>query len=95
MKIIKTIAISTFIAATSLLCDAREFQDWSNFRRYHDSNTEVKALPAAERQVVFLGNSITDNWARFRPDFSNRTAISDAESRDRPPISSYRVSVKM
>ena len=42
MKIIKTIAISTFIAATSLLCDAREFQDWSNFRRYHDSNTEVK-----------------------------------------------------
>ncbi|MDE5895529.1 SGNH/GDSL hydrolase family protein [Muribaculum intestinale] len=69
MKIIKTIAISTFIAATSLLCDAREFQDWSNFRRYHDSNTEVKALPAAERQVVFLGNSITDNWARFRPDF--------------------------
>ncbi len=29
MKIIKTIAISTFIAATSLLCDAREFQDLS------------------------------------------------------------------
>ena len=72
MKIIKTIAISTFIAATSLLCDAREFQDWSNFRRYHDSNTEVKALPAADRQVVFLGNSITAHWARFRPDFFNQ-----------------------
>ena len=69
MKIFKALALGAIIAGATLQAGAREFQDWSNFKRYHDSNVEVKALPADQRLVVFLGNSITDNWARFRPDF--------------------------
>ncbi|WP_295731792.1 SGNH/GDSL hydrolase family protein [uncultured Muribaculum sp.] len=57
------------LAASVTYSYAREFQDWSNFGRYHTANTEVKSLPAEQRKVVFLGNSITDNWAKKRPAF--------------------------
>ena len=43
--------------------------DWANFKRYEKSNEEVKALPQEQRKVVFMGNSITDNWANRHPDF--------------------------
>ena len=44
-------------------------QDWANFKRYAESNKEVKAWPQAQRKVVFMGNSITDNWASRHPEF--------------------------
>lgn len=44
-------------------------EDWANFKRYEKSNEEVKALPQEQRKVVFMGNSITDNWANRHPDF--------------------------
>lgn len=43
--------------------------DWANFKRYEASNKEFVTQPLATRKVVFLGNSITENWARFHPDF--------------------------
>ncbi|GAB3359298.1 SGNH/GDSL hydrolase family protein [Arachidicoccus ginsenosidivorans] len=36
--------------------------DWANFHRYEAANQVVKALPASERKVVFMGNSITEGW---------------------------------
>lgn len=39
--------------------------DWAQFNRYAEANAELKHTP----KVVFMGNSITDNWARMRPDF--------------------------
>lgn len=47
---------------------AREEQtraDWAKFSRYAKTNSELSAAPA----VVFIGNSITDAWARKRPEF--------------------------
>ena len=44
-------------------------QDWANFKRYAESNKEVKTWPQAQRKVVFMGNSITDNWASRHPEF--------------------------
>lgn len=44
-------------------------RDWGNLRRYAQQNEEVKQLPKEQRRVVFMGNSITENWARMRPDF--------------------------
>lgn len=38
-------------------------------RRYDDSNITVAQLPQEQRKVVFLGNSITDNWGSWRKDF--------------------------
>lgn len=39
--------------------------DWAQFARYASANKEIARTP----RVVFMGNSITDNWARMRPDF--------------------------
>ena len=44
-------------------------QDWANFKRYAESNKEVKTWPQTQRKVVFMGNSITDNWASRHPEF--------------------------
>lgn len=38
--------------------------DWANRARYAAANTADKALPADKRRAVFMGDSITENWAR-------------------------------
>ncbi|MFV3130506.1 GDSL-type esterase/lipase family protein [Niveispirillum sp. KHB5.9] len=45
---------------------AEPFQasDWIKRSRYEAANTTDKALPADRRRVVFIGDSITENWAR-------------------------------
>ena len=47
-------------------------KDWGNLRRYAQENQEVKQWPQEQRRVVFMGNSITQNWASMRPDFFKR-----------------------
>jgi lysophospholipase L1-like esterase len=43
--------------------------DWAKFSRYSTENTTLKSNPA----VVFMGNSITDNWSnRFDKEFFSR-----------------------
>ena len=44
-------------------------KDWDNLQRYAQQNAEVRQLPQEQRSVVFMGNSITENWARMRPQF--------------------------
>ncbi len=39
--------------------------DWANHSRYAEANAALAQAPA----VVFMGNSITDNWGKMRPDF--------------------------
>jgi lysophospholipase L1-like esterase len=44
--------------------------DWPNLKRYEDANEKLEALPADSNRVVFIGNSITDNWGNLiDPDF--------------------------
>ncbi|MGN6423196.1 MAG: GDSL-type esterase/lipase family protein [Asticcacaulis sp.] len=43
-------------------------EDWANLHRYHVANASAAALPDAQRRVVMMGDSITDNWAK--PQFS-------------------------
>ena len=40
-------------------------QDWANTTRYAQENKKVTVKPKA----VFMGDSITDNWYRFHPEF--------------------------
>ena len=42
--------------------------DWANLSRYAESNSELKKQFDANR-VVFMGNSITEGWSNFNPDF--------------------------
>ncbi|MBR0434167.1 MAG: SGNH/GDSL hydrolase family protein [Bacteroidaceae bacterium] len=59
--LISMFALAASLATTSL--SAQPAQDWANFGRYQKANAEVKQLPQDQRKVVFIGNSITDNWA--------------------------------
>jgi len=42
--------------------------DWANLHRYRDANAHLAAPAAGEQRVVFMGNSITEAWARFFAD---------------------------
>ena len=54
-------SISLFLACVF----AAFAQDWAKFSRYEQANAEVTTKPKA----VFMGDSITDGWARLDPDF--------------------------
>lgn len=43
-------------------------QDWFGFNRYQADNERI-ITSGDWPEVVFMGNSITDNWAYFHPDF--------------------------
>ena len=57
---LKKIICSALIAMCAIGTQAQN--DWANFGRYHADNQTVKTLPQEKRKVVFIGNSITDNW---------------------------------
>ena len=42
--------------------------DWADLSRYRTANNALPAPAPGERRVVFMGNSITDSWARWFPD---------------------------
>ena len=60
----KTIFL-VFLLAMSLFGFA---QDWFGFNRYKADNERIIASEDYP-EVVFMGNSITDNWAYFHPEF--------------------------
>src|SRR6476646_10421693 len=47
--------------------DERMRTDWAQLQRYRASNDSLKPPAPDERRVVFMGNSITEGWARFFP----------------------------
>ena len=62
--------ILSVIATMAIVFSAQAAgDDWANFKRYASANIEVKALPQSQRKVVFMGNSITDNWASRHGDW--------------------------
>ena len=42
--------------------------DWANIAKYKSDNLEIIKNPI-HNLVIFMGNSITENWSTFRPDF--------------------------
>jgi hypothetical protein len=47
--------------------DERLRTDWAGLRRYAQANAELPPPRPDEQRVVFLGNSITEGWARHFP----------------------------
>jgi len=43
--------------------------DWADLCRYHADNARLKTLPKAQRDIVFIGDSITAGWATANPAF--------------------------
>lgn len=67
MKKILLSALVALLGSASIL--AQPAQDWTNFQRYQKDNETVKILPQEKRKVVFMGNSITENWVRRHGQF--------------------------
>lgn len=44
-------------------------QDWPNLSRFREKNEELGAPSKDEKRVVFMGNSITEFWIKWRPNF--------------------------
>ncbi len=44
-------------------------QDWGNIGKYAKDNHEIISHPNNGQRVVFMGNSITENWRNMRPEF--------------------------
>ncbi len=66
----KVIFAAAFVAA--LFCGQMAFsQDWPNLERYREANEKLLEQPVPKGRVVFMGNSITDNWFKFHPEFFN------------------------
>lgn len=62
--------ILTAVLLAGMTCAATaQNKDWAKLGRYAESNKTVMAQPQEQRRAVLLGNSITDNWARMRPQF--------------------------
>ena len=43
--------------------------DWANLKRYRSHNAFLPPVGKKEHRVAFMGNSITDNWFKFHPEF--------------------------
>ncbi len=62
--------ILSVIATMAIVFSAQAAgDDGANFKRYAIANIEVKAWPQRQRNFVFMGNSITDNWANRHGDW--------------------------
>lgn len=46
--------------------------DWANINYYKEANRELLKQPNHERKVVFMGDSITENWGELKPDFFSK-----------------------
>jgi lysophospholipase L1-like esterase len=47
---------------------ARARRDWAGLCQYREADLALAVRPASERRVVFLGDSITQNWIQSDPD---------------------------
>lgn len=55
------------IAAYRKMEAEQKSKDWPNVCRYRAANADLMKLPDSERQVVFMGDSITQNWGVADP----------------------------
>jgi len=57
----KVLLFASLFASTAVL-NAQQKGDWASFDHYENNNKADKNLPASQRKVVFMGNSITEFW---------------------------------
>src|SRR3954471_1919505 len=66
----------TEVAAQAARAQAT-LKDWPALGRYHESNVTLAAPAKSESRVVFMGDSITDNWdnANYGPFFPGKPYV--------------------
>jgi acyl-CoA thioesterase-1 len=47
----------------------RTLADWPNLAKYRDANTALPLPVTSEKRIVFMGDSITEGWAKLDPEY--------------------------
>ena len=55
--------------ACSQKINSQDWNEFANTSRYDKANLELKLHTTAHNRVVFMGNSITEDWLKIRPEF--------------------------
>lgn len=66
MKLKLILVVLAMLISTSAFSQKK---DWAKLDRYAQANKELGLPKKGEHRVIFLGNSITQNWAGMRPEF--------------------------
>jgi lysophospholipase L1-like esterase len=64
MKVFVKISLAVLCALQLLFS-----QDWANLKRFQQENLNLTASESGVSRVVLLGNSITEGWPKFYPEF--------------------------
>ena len=59
----------TLAALSSQLINSQNWNEFANTSRYDKANLELLLNSENHNRVVFMGNSITEEWVRMRPEF--------------------------
>ncbi|MBQ7773710.1 MAG: acylhydrolase [Bacteroidales bacterium] len=65
MRFLASLAVLLFMCPALIQAQAKEDKDWALYSRYSGANDTITVAP----KVVFMGNSITENWLKFHPEF--------------------------
>lgn len=65
MRFLASLALVLVMFPVLAGAQAKEDKDWALYSRYKGANDTITVAPKA----VFMGNSITENWLKFHPDF--------------------------
>ncbi len=61
--------LTKFILIAIIMIESTIAQDWANLNRFKNENDSLGVPSATENRVVFMGNSITEGWSQFCPEF--------------------------
>src|SRR4051812_11792922 len=62
---LKSAALLFVLAGAGRLGAQASTTDWPALGRYRDANAQLRPPAAGENRVVFMGNSITEGWAKL------------------------------
>lgn len=65
MRFLASLAMLLFMCPALIHAQAKGDKDWALYSRYSGANDTITIAP----KVVFMGNSITENWLKFHPEF--------------------------
>ena len=71
----KKILVMMMLFCSTAVMAQNNHHNFGWFSRYAQANKELPAPAKGEKRVVFMGNSITDNWASMRPDFFKKNPL--------------------
>ena len=49
-------------------------QDWANLAKYETQNNQLPPKQSGEKRIVLMGDSITEFWSQFQPEFFTNTS---------------------